>query len=149
MPSSYCQANPESAICSINPNYGNFPTVNTPIYTQPPVYQNPSTPVYNPATVITGGGTQINITPLDKILASILSGMAIIKNRPYVPTGIQPETGVSNDTLSLLLARQGNQYAGDGTASGKVETWVKNNTGVVLIGGAVVVAYLMKSPRGR
>lgn len=87
-------------------------------------------------------------TTLDKILASSLSALALLKNAGSIPTAQQQQYGYgySAETLAALQAR--NLYpSSDGTASGKVELWLKNNTGVALIVGGFVLFYLLPSPR--
>lgn len=112
-----------------------------------------STPTYNPNSSTTGGvipnviatanGMQVQSTTLDKILGSVLSGMAIIKNAAYVPTTIQPQT---EPTIVYQQPMGGGGLGGDGTAAGKVENWLKNNTGVALMGAGALVLSLMKPP---
>lgn len=171
MPSQYCIQNPFNYRCIGNPDY----TPNTNTIPFPggvvlpgggvgfPEYGNNGYPWPSPGTTIPGGvgtGTWGNIPPititgggsqvgggnqLDRILQVWLQSLAVLKGRPYVPTNIHPE----QQPIYAPFPQGYNPAIEDGTAAGKVENWVKNNTGVVLIGGAIIVAYLMKSPRSR
>ena len=128
--------------------------------------QQPTTPTYNPIftnpigsgqgqtipnVTATGAGVQINNTTLDKTLNAILSGLALVKGANQIPTTLPANGGGyavdPYQQAAYLQAMQGGQQ--DGTAAGKVENWVKQNTGVVLIGGAIVVALMMKPPTRR
>lgn len=157
MPSQFCIQHPFNFNC-VDPNYNPTP-VNDPFGNQGypwPVPGNNSGGgnTYPSGTITTGGATINNGGQLQTILNGILSGFAIWRGATHVPTTIpvtQPAPILYNPYPGGI--RDGNNYypgpGGDGTAAGKVEQWVKQNTGVVLIGSAIVVAYLMKSPRGR
>jgi hypothetical protein len=123
----------------------------TPSYN--PVFTNPVGQQTIPNVTATGAGVQINNTTLDKTLNAILSGLALVKGANQIPTTLPANGGGyavdPYQQAAYLQAMQGTGVAQDGTAAGKVENWVKQNTGVVLIGGAIVVALMMKPPTRR
>lgn len=101
-------------------------------------------------TVQPGGGAQLNPNPLNQYLQTFLSAFALLQHAPYVPTNQQPAQ------QPLYSPHNQPGYGGNpnllnpgGTTSGKVELWIKNNTGVTLMLVGGVALYLMKSPRGR
>lgn len=159
MPSNYCRgSNQFSVECIRNPNYepsslptwGSSPFPSSGSSTLPPDW---SPIVFDSQGRVkvqsTQGGVNIsqNVTTLDKILNSVLTLATIAKGRDYIPTTEQPQNQYSQYPLGY------NPYTpsidGQDTASGKIEAWMKNNTGVVLIVAAIGGAYLLKSPRQR
>lgn len=96
-------------------------------------------------TVLPGGSTAS--TGLNQYLQTLLSGIALFQHQPYIPTTIQPVVPTAGvytpEVLALLLANKST----DSTASGKVEKWIKANTGVTLMLAAGAALFLMKSPR--
>lgn len=90
-------------------------------------------------------GVQYGVTTLDKILASVLSGLAIVKNQPYVPTTQQPQSqyqqGAYPPEYYALLAQQ-QQNSNLGQAGSDLENFIKNNTGLLLVGGVAVVLFM-------
>lgn len=119
----------------------------TPSYN--PIFTNPIGNQTIPNVTATGAGVQINNTTLDKTLNAILSGLALVKGANQIPTTLPASGGsYSIDPYQQALMNQSYQQQ-DGTAAGKVENWVKQNTGVVLIGGAIFVALMMKPPTRR
>lgn len=93
------------------------------------------------------GGSQ---GQLSQVLNSLLSGIALFQHQNYVPTPLQSGQvpgGASGQQPSYLYPpgyqqNQGNLGSG-GTASGKVENWIKRNTGATaIIAGLAVILYM-------
>jgi hypothetical protein len=103
----------------------------------------------SPQVTANAGGITVNSTPLDKILEGVLSGLAIIKGANAIPTKTSGDNyggsygGQYSPAELALLQSQGAYSRSDGTTLGKVETYVKNNTGVVAIGVLVVAALFL------
>lgn len=97
-----------------------------------------------------GGGTTAQTNTLNQILQALLSGFAIQQHQPYVPTQIQPApygtAATSADQLALIRALQ--LQGGGSTTGGKIELWIKNNTGVTLMLVAGAALFFMKPPPG-
>lgn len=173
--SSYCAQNPYEFNCILDPQYNGTgipgfinPTIQPPRepvgggggYTPGPmpVY---TTPPYNsgggniPLGTLNQGGYQVQGTTLDRIIQGILSGMATIYNRPYVPSQVQPvQPGYG------YVAGQGQyaagQYAGGtytGTPGtnfgGQFQAFVERNKGAMMIGGALLLVYVATKGRSR
>jgi len=121
---------------------------------------NPNTPAYNPNSPMTvntnpvTGQIEISQNPdrLQQWINAGLSSLALIRNASTVPT-TTPASGYSNNgqydaqTLALLqqqqlLAQQGGTGASFGAG---IESFVKNNTGLLLVG--VIALVLFKSGR--
>lgn len=101
-----------------------------------------------PNITVTSAGVTAQTNKLDKVLNTILSGFAIAKGAKQIPTTLpagEDYSGIYNNPAYLAALSQNRQS--DGTASGKVENWLKNNTGVALMAAAGIALFLMKSPR--
>ncbi len=97
-----------------------------------------------PSVSVNQGGFQVLTTNLDKIMASILSGFAIAKGAPYVPTTTQP----TNKNYATPYGTAGyNPYlAGSNVNTGaSIQTWLQQNMVVVALG--VGAFLLFKSGR--
>lgn len=114
-----------------------------PSNTGTPITTTPRTP----QVIATQSGITAYPDKLSTVLSSILSGLALIKGAQHVPTTVsQQPTGIDPNTLALLQL-QGNQQASGGNLGGSIQQLLENNTGAVLIGVVVLVAFLAKSPR--
>lgn len=100
--------------------------------------------IYNPNVTVTPQGVQVNTTPLDKILNSTLSFLALLKGAKGIPTttSVYPPQPVYNPTPLGQLPYNNS----GGNTLGGVEQWLKNNTGVALMAGAAIVLFYMKPP---
>lgn len=158
MPSQYCIQNPWSFHC-VDPNYqppsNPYPNLPAGITNQIYFPTNPTeTPANNsgntsiPNILITGGGSTAQTGVFSQTLQAILSGIALFQHAPYIPTGVQPQQQPQIIYANTGNAGAGNYAAGGNNTLGKVEAWLKNNTGVALMGGAAVVLYFM-SPKTR
>lgn len=109
---------------------------------------NSSGSVIIPQTTVTNSGAVVNSTVLDKTLNAVLAGLALLKGANKIPTTLDVNNGYDTRgyTQADLYALQNQSaYRSDGTTLGKVENYVKNNTGVVAI-GALIVAALFLDP---
>lgn len=109
-------------------------------------------------TVYGGGITNPgpkNFHVLDVTLASILSGIALFKKEPYVPTSNNPY----NQPAPTIIAGGGGIGSGGHNISssdssitagtlGKAEAWVKKNPGASAIIGLIVAAAFLKPMTG-
>jgi|CXWL01.1.fsa_nt_gi hypothetical protein len=119
-----------------NPNTSYYNSIfNTPVW-------NPNASTNIPTATMTAGGVTTQATNLDKILQGILSGFALFQKAPYVPTTIQPR-----QEPQIIYQPTGNQYASGGNTGSQIQEFIQNNTGLLLVGGLVVVAFFMKPPR--
>lgn len=85
-------------------------------------------------------------TTLDKLLASALSGLALFKGAGYVPTNVQPQQYSSYPLGGEYPA--GYQYPAT-NAGGRIQQFIEQNTGFLLLAGGAVVLLLMKPPVAR
>lgn len=113
-----------------------------------------TTPTQPKITTLPNGQVMVNSgqTTFDKVLATILAGAAIIKNRPYIPTTQHPvseNAGMSAEYYAALMAANQRNLAVDTESTGaNIENFIKNNTGLLLaLGGAFVL--LQMRPVGR
>lgn len=115
--------------------------LNTGIISTSPVHTAPN-------ITITGSGATANISTLDKVLASIMSGVALVTHQPYVPTTIQPTNtygGTGTLTQSQLATLQ--------TASlqknfgGQLQSLLQKNSGVVALAAVGLVVMLLAKKR--
>lgn len=153
MPSQYCNQNPNSAVCSFNPNYGNFPSVgvNVPVITAGDVNTILNTGGVNIPTMSTTPMVYPKNTPtttLDKSIAAALSAIALLTRQGSIPT-VQNQQGYGyTDPLVLqALANQQIGAGGYGGNNGVVEkglAWVKNNSGVAAIGAGAIFLYFLQ-----
>jgi hypothetical protein len=99
-----------------------------------------SLPSQTPAISINQGGVSVLSTGLDKVMASILSGLALMTGAPYVPTTTQPvkqnytqypgtgyPTNYNPATGQYLAASNVNTGA-------SIQTWLQQNMVVVALG---------------
>lgn len=114
----------------------------------------PNSTVRSPQTIGTGGGVRVTTDPLDKILQTVLSGMAVVTGRNYVPTELQPQQGISANgqggldptTLALLLRQQ--QTGGGGkNISGQLQQVLEQHP-MAVAGGAILLLFLFMKPPG-
>ncbi len=112
-----------------------------------------------------GGSNPPTSTPkdyhtLDSILASVLSGFALLQHAPYVPTGNNPYNQPVAAPVVYPPTSGGNLGGGSGNLGannasitagtlGKVEAWVKKNPGASAIGGLVVAALFLPALMGK
>lgn len=132
--SPYPMANTGSIIPSYNPNSGGGynSSNNTRI---PQVIFDPS------------GGVTAYPDKLSTIMNGILSGLALVKGATQVPTTVSGQSqGIDANTLLALQLQQQGGVGSSGTALGKVENWLKNNTGVALMGAAAILLFYMRPP---
>lgn len=103
-----------------------------------------------------GTGSGVVNGTLNTVLQSILSGVALFKRAPYVPTSNNPYNQAP-PTIVTGLGGLGSGGSGNlnnssitaGTV-GKVEAWIKKNPGVsAMIAGAVILFYAKPPQRGR
>lgn len=115
----------------------------------------------------TNGGTVYGNTggsnKLETILASVLSGFALLQHAPYVPTANNPYNQPVVTPVILGGGGGGNYGGGSGSLNpnnpskntavnqtlGKVETWVKANPGAAAIGGLVAAALFLPALMGK
>jgi len=115
--------------------------------------------VYNPTPTNPTGGLMTNSGvlvgdngKLNTILNSILASFAIFKGATHIPTQLPVESGGSqaiDPQMLAYLAAQQNLLGGGGNTGAQIENFIKNNTGVILIGGVILVAFMMKPPTRR
>lgn len=89
------------------------------------------------------------ITTLDKILASTLSGLALLTRQSSVPTAQQQQYPYGYNPMYSEYPAGYNRTASSGNALGSIEDWIKNNTLIAVAVGAIIVFYLLPSPRQR
>lgn len=107
-------------------------------------------PPRTPQLIITPqGGITGYPDKLSTVLNSILSGLAIIKGRNQIPTTVSGEgnDGYDAATVAAILRQQQNTGGSGGNIAGQLQNLLTKNTGAVLIGGIVLVAWLAKSPK--
>jgi hypothetical protein len=106
----------------------------------PPTYT--STAPYNPipAISINQGGVSVLSTGLDKVMASILSGLALMTGAPYVPTTTQPVKQNYTQYPGTGYPANYNPATGQYLAASNVntgssiQTWLQQNMVVVALG---------------
>lgn len=154
MTSAYCNAHPASSPCFINSNYDPF--VLSPVNGGGSVITTAEVPaILNIPTMSTTPLIYPKNTPtttLDKSITAGLSALALLLNRGSIPTAQQQQQGIDPLTLQLLANQQaGGVYSGGGSNTlGRVEAWVKNNTGVTaIIAGAAVLYFMQPSKPAR
>ena len=119
-----------------NPTYGGtYPTF-------PTVQANQGALVYPKSTPV---------TTLDKILASTLSGLALLTRQGSVPTAQQQYVQYPYGYSPMYTEYPAgyNRTASGSNALGSVEDWIKNNTLLAVAIGAMIVFYILPSPRQR
>lgn len=105
------------------------------------------------ATLPTGVNVSQGQTTLDKILSSVLSGLALVQGAGYVPTTAHPQAQsaatVQQQTLSfeqqLAMQRLAAQNSTGGKFGDSIQKFITENTGLLLVG--VVAVVLFKSGR--
>jgi len=146
---------PAGQQCSINFVTGQLECTSST--TRPRVVTTPS---YNPnVSVQTNPNTgQVMVSQnagnpqIQQWIDAALSGLALFRNAPYVPTTTQPAAinsqGSYQQTLTpeQLAALYGNNQNNFG---GQLQSFIQNNTGVVLLAGVGLVLFLMKPPSRR
>lgn len=128
---------------SLDPNdpayIGYAPVISTQPQPQPP---------FNGTISINQSGTQVSGGTLNTILNDVLSGLAILNKAPYVPTTAQPRP---QQIYSPSLNAQGQPYnvaanlSQTGSTGAAIESFVRNNTGLLLAAG---VAFLLLQSKG-
>ncbi len=138
-----CYVSPESNDPNVGSVYYDPSTGN--VYTQPQPQQQPS------SVSINQGGVQTSTGILGTISNDILSALAIINKRPYVPTTTQPVTQQYGSLNSINPATGIPYQAGVVNAGGTgatigatAESFIRNNTGILLLAGAAFLLLQMK-----
>ncbi len=145
--------------CVQNPDYGNYNDPNA-IFPNVAFFDDVTGASCYPSVGNINGGTVYGSAPkdyhiTDSILATILSGFALLQHAPYVPTANNP---YNQPQVTPVIVSGGGGLGGGGNNGlnpnnpskntvtnqtlGKFETWVKANPGVAAIGAlglAVVV----------
>lgn len=113
------------------------------------VYTQPATqPPFNGTVSINQGGAQVSGGVLDTILNDTLSALAIFRGAKYVPTTAQPvnQYASSINPATGIPYQAGLVNAGSTGASigATAESFIRNNTGILLIAGAAFLLLQMK-----
>lgn len=88
-------------------------------------------------------------TSVDKYLTALLSGIALLTRQGSIPTAAQPQPQyIYQPTYDPNAVASDNR---SGNTLGKVEAWVKNNTGVTMLlaGGALLYFMQPSKPQSR
>ncbi len=106
--------------------------------------------VYTPSISVNPGGFQVNQTPLDKILSSILSFSAIAKGAAYVPTTTQPVNNTLDPNVAAIAALQrqsgGIGITGGSNISGQLQSILQKNPGTVALALGGLILFMMRPP---
>lgn len=141
------------------PRCGSLENILTPVslgsvFTFPSPGNTSGGGVVIPQSTATAGGVTINNTVLDKTLNAILSGLALLKGANKIPTTLDVTDGYSSGRnysaaeLEYLRLQGG---GGGANTAGRIEAWVKNNTGatviIALVGAALFLPPLTGSKK--
>lgn len=145
----YDPNDPSCYSSSSDPNYGGDTNVNPTVYGQPQTQ-----PPFNGTIAVNQGGAQVSGGTLNTILNDVLSGLAILNKRPYVPTTTQPVSPYGS-SVSAINPATGIPYqtglVTGGSAGANIgatlQNFVQNNTGILLIAGAAFLLLQMKPVR--
>lgn len=120
-------------------------------YTQPQTVGGSGNDTRIPVVTATQGGITAQPDKLSQVLGSILSGLALIKGADHVPTTVSQPGGGGMDaaTYAAILQQQQLSGGGGGNTAGNLQRFIQENMGAVLIGGVVLVAFMMKPPSRR
>lgn len=123
------------------------------------VWNFPNTPnntnVIIPQTTVTNSGAVVNSTVLDKTLNAVLAGLALLKGANKIPTTLDANDGYGGgrnySAAELEYLRLQGAGGGGGNTAGKIEAWIKNNTGatviIALVGAALFLPPLTGSKK--
>lgn len=155
MPNFFTNSNPNNpfgiSVSSGNPSLGQTPTgLQIPNW-NPMVFNIPTWNPNNSGVKINsnvdGVGVSTNQTTLDKTLNWITQLFAIQKGAAYIPTTQQPQ-----QQPSVIYQQYPNQNLGqfqDNSTGGNIESFIKNNTGLLLLVGLGAVLLFKDSPSKR